>query len=713
MGNNDRYRKRFKEMEAHSGLFIEQYRDQSMLLLNEIETAVREVLDKCGFYYNISSRMKSWESLTKKLSRREEDGSWYYDGERKVQDLFGVRILIYFIEDMSILQGLLNETFSSVGDNWTKRKYEKDRFKAISINGVFNLDGIVEDKNLEELKSVVNPHMVDTTFEIQLRTVSFEAWHEIEHDYSYKFNNMWSEQEELLRRFHSVLATFELCDDTMVNTLENLAYDVYSRKRHTSRYKDEENRSLVSGVSSEEDDGEKKYTLSDWDRMIRAHFRLRIKYFENPKTPDRELIPLFYELMDDEESQYAFAKYVLRFRKENLVRLLITPEAFLKKIAKERGVDYEPIFTSFGEFNDRIEINVNTIIILIMLYRDAREGDASNKQRQVLAGLDQKVKQLVFYEGRKDNYASLGLKKKLVEEAWTTLQYNNLLVNADCGKDEWKNKFKKAIIDSYRFFFPKELLSVEPGDSLIYNEDTRYVIHETEDTLSSVAYYKGTKYKENKWRQLLIIKREGDSSYRVRIYVQYYSNKKKGTGKQKNSEAPFIHQLLIFKTFNESGISIAKPVITEQGDIRFLVDLVNVRKKENRLYLLKSEADRISFARESHPVIVFAFRDKSAFVKGEYVVALFEHEIGSTAYIYAAVEDEDSDEELCEEGVYVKEPSEISAIDPKTRLIILKVGRNMRKCIEKLSKWLRYCNMSSVDEEIVNEMMEEEETIES
>ncbi len=710
MGTNDRYRKRYREIEAHSGRFIDDHQYEFSVLLGEIESSVKNFLDRAGFYYNISSRMKSSDSMTKKLSRREEDGSWYYNGERKAQDILGVRILIYFIEDMPILQGLLNEIFSPVRDNWTKRNYEKDRFKAISINGVFNLDGLIEEKKYEELKPVLDAHMIDTTFEIQLRTVSFEAWHEIEHDYSYKFKNMWLDQEELLRRFHSVLATFELCDDTMVNTLENLAYDVFARKRHKSRYKDildQDNRS-DAGVLVDEEEGENKYTLCDWDRMIRAHFRLRVKHYDNPRTPDKELIPLFYDLLDDEESKYAFSKYVLRFRKENLVRLLISPQEFLDKVAEERGVDYEPVYRTFGEFNDRIEINVNTIIILIMLYRDAREGNIDNPQRKILAGLDQRVKQLVFYEDRKDNYASLKLKKKLSEEAWTTIQYNNILVNADCGRAEWKEKFKKAITDSYKVFFPKDLIVESPPDNLLYNDDTRYVIAESENTITSVAYYKGTKYKGNKWRQLLIISREGDSGYRVRIYVQFFS-KKKSSAKQKPTEAPFIHELMIFRAFNESGIYLTKPVLAEQGDVRFLVDLVSIGRYDNKLCLSKKEFGRVSFGRKDHPVIVFAFRDKNTFIKGEYAVALFEHEIGNTAYVYVAIESDSCNEEPYDGGVYVKEPAEVASIDPASRLVIVKTGRNLRKFIEKLNKWVRYCNMASVDEDEVNRMFAEEE----
>ena len=65
---------------------------------------------------------------------------------------------------------------------------------------------------------------IDATFEVQLRTISFEGWHEIEHDMRYKSpygDDFW--REDLSRTLNSVLANLELCDWTTLNVFEKLA----------------------------------------------------------------------------------------------------------------------------------------------------------------------------------------------------------------------------------------------------------------------------------------------------------------------------------------------------------------------------------------------------------------------------------------------------------------------------------------------------------
>ena len=89
---------------------------------------------------------------------------------------------------------------------------------------------------------------IDKTFEIQIRTVFSEGWHEVEHDLRYKHLADWKEHFELSRNFNGIFATLETCDWSMINVLDQLAYE--------------------------------KYHSADWEAMLRNHFRIR---FDNKK----------------------------------------------------------------------------------------------------------------------------------------------------------------------------------------------------------------------------------------------------------------------------------------------------------------------------------------------------------------------------------------------------------------------------------------------
>ena len=85
---------------------------------------------------------------------------------------------------------------------------------------------------------------IDDTFEIQIKTMFFEGWHEIEHDMRYKGEEIWKNYSGFSRYFNSILATLELCDKSMVTLFEDLGHSLYKSGR--------------------------------WSDMIKSHFRLKL-----------------------------------------------------------------------------------------------------------------------------------------------------------------------------------------------------------------------------------------------------------------------------------------------------------------------------------------------------------------------------------------------------------------------------------------------------
>lgn len=266
---------------------------------DRLEEDIRNILNRAGIYFRIFSRAKTPFSIAQKL---EKPGYGFGEHDKKMQDLIGLRVVVYYQDDMDIVRTILEKTFRQVGE-WSKTDNTEEEFKASKLNGVFWVP--------EEYQRVYNGDIsflpIDATFEVQLRTISFEGWHEIEHDMRYKSpygDDFW--REDLSRTLNSVLANLELCDWTTLNVFEKLA--------------------------------DYHYTERKWEMMLKAKFRLRF-----------DLEPLAEEICRflDENEEAAYCLYRCN-RPEVLFALLrdgyhekITYNLIVKVI-NDSVADYEP-----------------------------------------------------------------------------------------------------------------------------------------------------------------------------------------------------------------------------------------------------------------------------------------------------------------------------------------------------------------------------------
>lgn len=97
--------------------------------------------------------------------------------------------------------------------------------------------------------------VLDDTFEVQIRTVLSEGWHEVEHDLRYKCQDDWSGYSDLGRALNGIFATLETSDWGMMKLFETLAY------RH--------------------------YKAGEWSQMVRTKFRLRSESDLSKEVVDR------------------------------------------------------------------------------------------------------------------------------------------------------------------------------------------------------------------------------------------------------------------------------------------------------------------------------------------------------------------------------------------------------------------------------------------
>lgn len=226
---------------------IEEINNVKMSLLDTLVTK----LNNAGIYFNSTSRIKSESSLLHKL----ETGKYsMQEGGRKIQDIIGIRINLFYLEDMDICEKILEETF--LLDNWSKTKNEENKFEAQKCNGVFR----IPSKYLRNIPASVWNKPFDQTFEVQLRTVLFEGWHEIEHEMRYKYKlgsdsketDLWTGHEDLSRVMNSIIANLELCDWSIMQIFNSI---------HDSQYKEK-----------------------NWENAIRSKYRLRIT--QDPLKPE-------------------------------------------------------------------------------------------------------------------------------------------------------------------------------------------------------------------------------------------------------------------------------------------------------------------------------------------------------------------------------------------------------------------------------------------
>ncbi len=193
---------------------VKQIDSIQMSAFRDLENEIKKYLDKCGLFYKIFSRVKKGDSARLKIENRLQQGKIDY----KLQDIVGFRLALYFKEDIDLCVNIIERHFEVVD---IARDEEKiDKFSPIRINYVCK----IPDSYSRNIEGLCNRYPIDKTFEIQLRTIFSEGWHEIEHDFRYKCKEDWENYHELSRTLNGVLATLENCDWAIASLFNDLAY---------------------------------------------------------------------------------------------------------------------------------------------------------------------------------------------------------------------------------------------------------------------------------------------------------------------------------------------------------------------------------------------------------------------------------------------------------------------------------------------------------
>lgn len=192
------------------------------IISKQLTSDISQTLSRCGLMFRIFSRVKSDASIKHKLEIK------YAEKKTKLQDLIGIRIVLYFQDDVDVLS-----LYYSIGNVVKKSidEYDSSTFRPQRLNITMRIPEDMADDFISAVPEQLRD-LVDMTYEIQIRTIFSEGWHEVEHDLRYKCKEDWVGCESYSRTLNGVIATLETAEWNM----KALFNDMARHNLHHSNY---------------------------------------------------------------------------------------------------------------------------------------------------------------------------------------------------------------------------------------------------------------------------------------------------------------------------------------------------------------------------------------------------------------------------------------------------------------------------------------------
>lgn len=246
--------------------------DKADHIKRQLILSIEDTLNQLFVMYRIFGRAKSQNSLNKKLGNEDKQ---YIPNIKMVEDIIGIRITLYFSDDIDIVHDILKTKFICREESTRKDSIRPNTFEATCHNHVFE----IPEEIIGMDKALDNKNICDSTFEVQLRTILSEGWHEVEHDFRYKNKSHWKTQPIFDRQLNGLLATLETADWGMLQLFNELAFSNYKAKA--------------------------------WDEMVKHKFRIR---FDSTN--------LCSEIIEIMNSDNDFSKKIYRFSRKDLLSFI-------------------------------------------------------------------------------------------------------------------------------------------------------------------------------------------------------------------------------------------------------------------------------------------------------------------------------------------------------------------------------------------------------
>lgn len=248
-------------------------------ITKKIESSLESDLNKCGLMYRMFSRVKTEQSITNKVTNKK-----YRENGKKITDVIGIRITLYFQDDVELVYNLLKN--KSNFDHESTDSTSVDEFKPIRCNLTFNfLDEYKRDANLVFHQDA---DVIDTMYEVQIRTVLSEGWHEVEHDLRYKCKEDWEEHNDLNRNLNGIFATLETSEFSMLQLFNNLSHRHYKNKNIEAVFKTKFRIRLINTPIDEKI----AQTLVSKDGLLKKFYRINRNAILTKMMKNKVALPL-------------------------------------------------------------------------------------------------------------------------------------------------------------------------------------------------------------------------------------------------------------------------------------------------------------------------------------------------------------------------------------------------------------------------------------
>ncbi|WP_171941000.1 RelA/SpoT domain-containing protein [Herbaspirillum rubrisubalbicans] len=195
----------------------------SRRVADTLRREIEEQLNSLGFLCRVFGRGKTETSLVKKLKK---DPGKYSEEKKLIQDMVGIRVVLYLAEDIPIVQEILCKKYTYDPTSSTIDTPHEKVFSVSRHNLIFKLP----DTEKNEIFTAKASYPLDDTFEVQLRSIMSEGWHEVEHDLRYKNAHHWNGHDDLNRSLNGIVATLETAEWSMRKILEDLGHRQYRAK---------------------------------------------------------------------------------------------------------------------------------------------------------------------------------------------------------------------------------------------------------------------------------------------------------------------------------------------------------------------------------------------------------------------------------------------------------------------------------------------------
>lgn len=200
------------------------------IIEDEICQRIVDELDKIGLHYRIFSRSKDEKSILEKIDRKTKEGKPYEKNSKLIQDIIGIRVVTYFRDDVELVKEILSRIICFKEEEIDSPELTVFSPKRTNIICSFNESQKQIFAEVQKASDKNYLEILDSTFELQLRTILSEGWHEIDHSLRYKCKSDWEGHYDNERLLNGIYASLETNDIALKSLFNELAYKHFKNK---------------------------------------------------------------------------------------------------------------------------------------------------------------------------------------------------------------------------------------------------------------------------------------------------------------------------------------------------------------------------------------------------------------------------------------------------------------------------------------------------